>query len=78
MANRTSWTAGNGNVGAGLTWNNAFTAGNLNSLAALQSKGSYSGYSILASTSIAKITALDMFDDISFELTIASSAVAAG
>lgn len=68
MANRTSWVAGNG---AGLTWSLAFTSGNVNTATA-------NGSSMLSSTTITNGTALDMFMDISYTITIASSTIVAG
>jgi hypothetical protein len=66
MANRTSWTAGNG---VGLTWSAiSFTAGDLNSLAA--------GGGALGTTVVANGTALDQLADFSFVVTIGGTTVA--
>lgn len=68
MSNRTAWTAGNG---AGLTWTTLFNGTDMNSMTNAQS--------VLSSiTAIANGTALDMFMDVSFEVTISSSTIAAG
>lgn len=70
-ANRTAWTAGNGQ---GLTYSSrttAFGTADLTSLA--------SGSSVLSSgTPIANGTNLDMYADISVEITVASSTPSAG
>jgi hypothetical protein len=67
-ANRTSWTAGNGQ---GLTWGAIINSADMASMP--------NGDSVLSSvTGVANGTNLDQFMDISCELTIASSAVAAG
>jgi hypothetical protein len=69
MANRTAWTAGN--LFSSLAFNAAFNAADINSLP--------TGDSVLSSiTPFANGTALDQFMDISIELTIASTAIAAG
>lgn len=65
MASRTAWTGGNG---AGLTW--ATANANAGTLA--------NGNSVLDSTDITNGTSLDIFADVSFSCTIASSAVLAG
>ena len=68
MANRTAWTAGNG---AGLTWTTAINSADMASMA--------TAYTVLSSVAdIANGTALDQFMDISAELAIASSTIAAG
>jgi hypothetical protein len=67
-ANRTSWTAGNGQ---GLSWGAIVNSADMASMT--------NGESVLSSvTGVANGTNLDQFMDISCELTIASSAVAAG
>lgn len=69
MANRTAWTAGN--LFSSLSFNAAFNAADINSLP--------NGSSVLSSvTAFANGTALDQFMDVSVELTIASTAIAAG
>jgi hypothetical protein len=68
MASRTAWTAGNGQ---GLSWGALLNAADLNSCV--------NGDSVLSSVAdIANGTALDMFMDVSAELTISSSTIAAG
>lgn len=68
MANRTAWAAGNG---VGLTWTSCFTGSDIASLA--------SGSTILsASSAITNGTALDIYADISVELTIGSATPSSG
>jgi len=69
MANRTAWTAGNG---AGLTWASAFTGTDLVSLA--------SGSTIMSNiTPVANGTSLDIYCDVSIQLSgITSATPAAG
>jgi hypothetical protein len=68
MANRTAWTAGNGQ---GLTWGAAFNSSDLASLA--------SKSSVLSSVSdIANGTELDVYADVSLALAISSATPAAG
>ena len=69
MASRTAWTGGL--LNSGLAWTAFFNAADLNSMA--------NGSSVLSSvTAIANGTSLDQFFDVSFQLTIASSTIAAG
>jgi hypothetical protein len=65
MVSRTAWTGGNG---AGLTW--ATANANAGTLA--------NGNSVLDSTDITNGISLDIFADVSFSCTIASSTIAAG
>lgn len=68
MVSRTSWTAGNG---VGLTWSTLINSADIATLA--------NGSSCLSSVAdIANGTNLDMFMDISYQLAIASSTIAAG
>jgi hypothetical protein len=68
MANRTAWTAGNGE---GLTWGTALNGSDLVSLA--------NGSTVLSSVAdIANGTALDLYCDLSVRLTISSATPAAG
>jgi hypothetical protein len=68
VTNRTAWTGGNLNSGLGWT---SFFGTELNSLA--------NGSSVLSSVAaITNGTGLDMFYDVAFKLTIASSTIAAG
>lgn len=67
MANTTAWVAGRGQ---GLTYASAgFTAADFNSLA--------SGSVVVASTAITNTTALDIYADVSFILTMGATTVAA-
>jgi hypothetical protein len=67
-ANRTAWTAGNGQ---GLTWGTLINSADMASMT--------NGQSVLSSVAgIANGTNLDQFMDISCKLTIASSTIAAG
>lgn len=68
MSNRTAWTAGNGQ---GLTWGTAINGSDLASLA--------NGSTVLSSVAdIANGTNLDMYADLSVELTIGSATPSAG
>jgi hypothetical protein len=66
VANRTSWTAGNGQ---GLTYGSAgFTAANFNSLA--------SGSCVVAASAITNSSSLDLYADVSFVLTVGGTTTA--
>lgn len=68
MANKTSWSAGNG---AGLTWTTGINTADMASMT--------NGQTVLSSVSdITNGTALDQFMDISARCVISSSTVAAG
>lgn len=68
MANRTAWTAGNGQ---GLTWGLALNTADLATMP--------TGSTVVSSIAdIANGTNLDQFADISFSMAIASSTIAAG
>lgn len=68
MANRTAWTAGNGE---GLSWGMAFNGSDLASLA--------SGSTVLSSVAdIANGAAFDVYCDVAVRLTIASGTPSAG
>lgn len=68
MANRTQWTAGNG---VGLTWTSCFASADLTSL--VDSKAILS-----SSTAVSNGTSLDMYADISVEITVTSSTPRSG
>jgi hypothetical protein len=68
MANRTAWTAGNG---VGLTWATLINSADMASMV--------NGATVVSSVAdIANGTNLDMFMDISYQLVISSSTIAAG
>lgn len=67
-ANRTAWTAGNG---AGLTWTSGFASGDMTSMA--------NAYAVLSSASaISNGSNLDIYADVSVEITIGSATPSAG
>jgi len=68
MSNRTAWAAGNG---VGYTWTTAINSADMANMA--------NGQTVLSSVAdIANQTSQDMYADISYLLTIASSTIAAG
>jgi hypothetical protein len=68
MASRTAWTAGNGQ---GLTWGTLINSADMASMT--------NGQTVVSGVAdIANGTNLDMFMDISYQLVIASSTIAAG
>lgn len=70
MANNTAWVGGN--INSGLSWATLINSGDLTSL------GTASNAAISNAISIANGTGLDQFMDISIQLAIASSTIAAG
>jgi hypothetical protein len=69
MTNRTAWVGGN--LNSGLGWTAAFNSGDLN--------GMTNGQTSMSSIAdITNGTGLDQFMDISYQLVIASSTIAAG